>query len=325
MELRLLAVVCIVGCFELIPSVVSKGAGRAFPVASENYIISNFKQINPSIEWDETNFLIDLSGHYANCEALKKPHGIITIDRKTGDGGSIGGIIDSIEGGETHVDATDNYINQLIRRWNAGQQYNGLIRRASRFGCSVRPGCDGYAVVACLFSPAQDEERPVRTTTTTTTTPRPRPITTTKQPTTTQPPTAGNLVRTERPLFSGVVRALAFTNEQYKVAEGIYAKTWDPSHYLENLSGYETDCSMIGTQSWPFDHTGKFNALYHSNVKGMYGYAMNRGSTPDALAEILPKFKQTIVQRNIKELGCSLIPDCILGASMYVVVSCLYE
>lgn len=49
-------------------------------------------------------------------------------------------------------------------------------------------------------------------------------VTTTTQSTTTQPPTAGKLVRTERPLFSGVVRALAFTNEQYKVAEGIYAK-----------------------------------------------------------------------------------------------------
>jgi hypothetical protein len=78
-------------------------------------------------EWDETNFLVDLSGYYANCEALKKPHGVITVDRKTRDGVSIGGIVDSIEGRETHVDATEIYINQLIKRWNAGQLYNGLV------------------------------------------------------------------------------------------------------------------------------------------------------------------------------------------------------
>lgn len=44
------------------------------------------------------------------------------------------------------------------------------------------------------------------------------------RPTTVQPSTAEKLIRTERPLFSGVVRALAFTKEQYKVAEGIYGK-----------------------------------------------------------------------------------------------------
>jgi hypothetical protein len=68
-----------------------------------------------------------LSGYYANCEALKKPHGIITVDRISQDGSSIGGIVDSIEGRETHVDAAANYINQLIRRWNAAQLYNGLV------------------------------------------------------------------------------------------------------------------------------------------------------------------------------------------------------
>jgi hypothetical protein len=132
---------------------------------------------------------------------------------------------------------------------------------------------------------------------------------------------------TERELFTGEVRALAFTNEQYKVAEKIIERSWDPSHYLENLSGYETDCSMIGTRNWNFAHTQKFNRFSNVDIKGLYGYTVNRGSTPAALNEILPLFKQTILAANFKDLGCSLIPDCLEdnGSTMYVVVSCLYE
>ena len=78
-------------------------------------------------EWDESNFLVDLSGLYANCEALKQPRGIINVDRKTRDGDDIGAFTDNIEGGETHVDATNNYITQLIKRWNSAQVYNDMV------------------------------------------------------------------------------------------------------------------------------------------------------------------------------------------------------
>jgi hypothetical protein len=330
MEPQLCLAVYLLSTVSLFVPVISRGAGRAFPIESENYITSTFQQINPSIDWDETNFLVDLSGLYANCDALKQPRGTINVDRKTRDGATVGGIVDTIQGAETHVGATTNYIAEIIKRWNSSQLYNDLIKRSVKFGCSVRPGCDGYVVVACLFGSAQRGDNYVQTTT--------RPVPSTARPwttrsstttTTVRPSTAERLVvtRTERPLFTGEVRALAFTNEQYKVAEQIIERTWDPSHYLENLSGYETDCYMIGTRNWPFDHTQKFNRHSDMDIKGLYGYAVNRGSTPDALNQILPSFKQTIQAANFKDLGCSLIPDCIEenGSTMYVVVSCLYE
>jgi len=74
----------------------------------------------------------------------------------------------------------------------------------------------------------------------------------------------------------------------------LYVSTqeWDQSHYLENLSGYETVCSMVGTVHWDFAHTTALNQQLGSNIEGQYGYARNLGSTPDALDKILKKFAQ---------------------------------
>jgi hypothetical protein len=296
------------------------GAGRAFPIAAENFVCDSFEKINPSIEWDPTNFLVDLSGHYANCKALRKPMGLVTVDRLTPDGAPITAVVGSIEGSGTDVIATTAYIEELLKRWLSARTYNSYIIDATRFGCSVRPGCDGQVVVACLFAPQggniqKDRTAPAkleqRTTITTA-----RPTTTTPVPTTTV---------TDEPL-PGFQRALAFTPQQYDVAAQVIGKSWDQSHYLENLSGFETDCSMIGTTSWPFEHTNRFNRRQGLNIKGQYGYSLNKGSTPNALNEILDnqKFKNT-VSVSAKDLGCSLIPDCIHNQQMYVVISCLYE
>lgn len=289
--------------------VSSRGAGRAFPIAAENFVCDSFEKINPLIEWDPTNFLVDLSGHYANCKALRKPMGLISVDRLTPDGAPITGVVGSIEGSGTDVIATTAYIEEILKKWLGARTYHAQIEESTRFGCSVRPGCDGNVVVACLFAPAggdiqKDRKEPaklVHTTTTTTTT------------TTTEPPLAGEQ------------RALAFTPQQYDVVAQVLGKAWDKTHYLENLSGFETRCEMISMKDWSFEHTNKYSRRNRLNIIGQYGSAFNRGSTQNALLEILdePTFKNTL--KSAKKLGCSLIPDCIEGQHMYVVVACLYE
>lgn len=294
--------------------VSARGAGRAFPIAAENFVCDSFEKINPLIEWDPTNFLVDLSGHYANCKALRKPMGLISVDRLTPDGAPITGVVGSIEGSGTDVIATTAYIEAILKKWLGARAYHTQILESTRFGCSVRPGCDGMVVVACLFAPPggfqKDRTEPAKLVQTTTTT--------TRKPTTTTPTT------TTEPLV-GQQRALAFTPQQYDVAAQVLGKAWDKSHYLENLSGFETRCEMINANDWEFEHTNKFSRRHGLIIIGQYGSAFNRGSTPNALLEILnaPKFKSTL--KSAKKLGCSLIPDCVEGQQMYVVVSCLYE
>jgi len=71
---------------------------------------------------------------------------------------------------------------------------------------------------------------------------------------------------------------------------------WDRSHLLENLSGYETSCSMVGTDDWPFVEMNKIAENYGMHVTAVYGYALNQGSTDLALDRILENFKQVFTK-----------------------------
>jgi hypothetical protein len=285
----LLALAACLGCV-LVGGASAAGSGRAFPIDAENYVTEQLARINPQLQWDPTNFLVDLSGHYANCESVGR-RGSITVDRHTPEGYGITGAVDWTEGTRSDVDAVNEYIRTVVDRWVNTRLFHTEITGADRFGCSVRPGCSGRVSVSCLFSnsrPSNIEE------------PGDQP---------------------------GDQKALAFTPQQYDMAEQITGNRWDRSHFLENLSGYETDCAMIGTRDWPFTvATQMADRLADMTIVGTYGYAPNRGSTPDALVTILNGFK---VISNGRQVGCSLIPDCIQderpGAQMYVVVSCLYE
>jgi hypothetical protein len=307
-----------------------QGAGRAFPVASENFVIASFQRINKDIEWDHTNFLVDLSGHYATCKVVRSPLGIINVNRRTLEGTTIVGAVDVITGNNGDAASAEMYIELIIKRWVSSRTvYYTQISQSNCFGCSIRPACSNQAVVACLFANTstclQQKDWPQPLTTrrghrelpTEYTPPRLQATTTRRTIVTTTKPWDGS---SDRP--HGIQKALAFTPEQYKVAEDLIHKTWDSSHYLENLSGYETDCAMINTK-WYFSYTNKHNQVQGRNIKGEYGYALNRGSTPQALEEILRNFKL----RGARALGCSVIPDCIEESTrqMYVVVSCLYE
>jgi hypothetical protein len=308
MKLVVLCVLC------ALSSCAAKGAGRAFPIESENFAIENFQRINPRVEWDETNFLVDLSGHYASCRALQSPMGLLTITRLTPTGQTITGVVDKIEGKAHDINSVNNYIQQIIKRWATAQLYYSQVANADYCGCSVRPGCAGQVIVACLFTPGGQAPPPK---------PRPpQPLVQATAPRQEQPeknPTAPPEI-----VLVGQQKALAFTREQYSEAEIIMGRKWDRSHYLENLSGFETDCSMIGTTDWGFSYMKRVGILLNVRLVGQYGVSRNKGSTPAALAEILSTFK---VLSNIREVGCSIIPHCINPADrqMYVVVACLYE
>lgn len=255
-------------------------AGRAFPIDSENYITEKFTRINHRLEWDHTNFLVDLAGQYANCEHLDRT-GSIRVDRTTPDGESITGFVDNTDGSGTDINAVNGYLRTLIDEWARSRRYNGMIQAADRFGCSVRPGCRGKMVASCLFSPGRPSEEQKE----------------------------GQ-------------HALAFTRQQYFVAETYTGNRWDRSHLLENLSGYETDCAMIGNDDWQFTRVLAKEAETGMRLTGVYGWTENNGSTDVALNRILQNFKQI---QDARELGCSIIPDCMSGGQMYVVISCVYE
>jgi len=67
---------------------------------------------------------------------------------------------------------------------------------------------------------------------------------------------------------------------------------WDRSHLLENLSGYETSCSMIGSEDWPFTQARRIAANYGIRITAVYGSAVNEGSTDLAVDKIVENFKQ---------------------------------
>ena len=66
--------------------------------------------------YDTTNFLVDLSGNYANCNFIgRRLHD--RIDRLTPDGVSIGVIQDYTRGLETHTRAVDEYLRPVFEGW----------------------------------------------------------------------------------------------------------------------------------------------------------------------------------------------------------------
>jgi hypothetical protein len=287
--------VCSVVLLTLSGDVTASGAGRAFPIDSENYVTEQFQTINSRLEWDPTNFLVDLAGHYANCKAV---NGQVRVDRLTPEGQSIGGMVEVVDGARTDVDSVNSYIRTTIDRWMRSRVYNDMIRGGSRFGCSIRPGCSGRAAISCLFSPAGSV----------------RPIEPDDYEPADEPKPPENIVAEQA--------ALAFTAQQYEVAERFTGNKWDRSHFLENLSGFETRCEMIDNDNWPFTTARQFAAQYGVRISSVYGSAPNTGSTDEALNEILSKFKSI---RLARDLGCSIIPDCIRSSGMYAVVACIYS
>jgi hypothetical protein len=262
----------------------ARGAGRAFPIDSENYVIEAFQRINRNIEWDETNFLVDLAGLYANCDNTGRGGQFVNVEKRRPDGSDIGGYVD-----DTYGDSNDynRYIQSIIDSWTRdfGSGIYNQIQFADRFGCSVRPGCSNRLVVACLFSPSRGPND------------GPSDI------------DVGKLAR-------------AFTKEQYIVAEKTTGQVWDSSEELANQSGQEVSCFMLLSESMRFPKAQSYAKLRGYTVQMLYGSSPNVGATEPAMVKVLQSMKH---MSNVDKVGCSLVPDCVVGGEMYVVVGCLFK
>lgn len=288
------------------------GAGRAFPINAELNTIELLRKINPKIEWDSTNLLTDLAGNEVDCSITDTQ--IKQTDKLTLSGEGIIAIIDYGEGTASDVNSVVEYIDNLLSSWPEKSDIANQIKQSHKVGCSVRPGCKGFLSVACLFSQSpQNIEAPKFSATTTVKTNEEQDELQQDEPQLDEPQNDEYQDDAE-----GDIRALAFTEQQYDVAEQIIGTKWDRSHYLENLSGFDTNCAMIEANDWIFGRL----ASPDMRLFGQFGWAENKGDTESALVEILSKFKH---HSNIIDVGCSLIPDCLFNKRMYVVASCLYQ
>lgn len=87
-------------------------------------------------QWDKTNFLVDLSGNYANCDYINRQGFLDVVDRKMPDGRAIMAIIDSTYGEETHTNAVDGYIRPVMERWIQNNDYLAQVfQNACRLIC----------------------------------------------------------------------------------------------------------------------------------------------------------------------------------------------
>jgi len=258
-------------------------ANRAFPVPTQNFVEDLFQRINPNIEWDPTNFLVDLAGHYTSCEIVGT-RGPFSTTSKYAEGKTIGGLKDFHAGEKHYGEDVHEYLMAGLKSWISDPLMTPQIRKADRFGCSVRPLCSGYVTFACLFSPAASSIDP-------------------------------NDVLVEP-------NAQAFTPEQYSLAEDITRQFWDRAHTLENLSGVDADCSMIDNRASHI-HARKYAEYHNMKLDYAYGSAENKGETEPALKQILHELTPVFLKINPVKIGCSLIPDCMVGGQMFVVVNCV--
>ena len=67
-----------------------------------------------------------------------------------------------------------------------------------------------------------------------------------------------------------------------------FVQNWDRSYYLENLSGTETDCSMVDERyhDWVKSEEIAFNNM-GLRVTGISGSAVNMGDTESAMRKII--------------------------------------
>jgi len=141
-----IAVICIVLCW----AHGSLAQGRALSESAREAMTTGFRPISSQIAYDDQYLLVNLAGRYAFCDQSEFSFQEV-IGNAVPSGYSLRSLADSIEGGESHVKAVEGYVDTIVDQWRYDQIFNDEIRAADRFGCGVRPGCDGRMVIACVF------------------------------------------------------------------------------------------------------------------------------------------------------------------------------
>ncbi|XP_064628660.1 uncharacterized protein LOC135488123 [Lineus longissimus] len=290
------------GFFFLLVCLPATFAGMAFPVGTERDVQDIFRDVNPSIRWDSTNFLVDEAGPYADCSYVGT-RGLISLTKLTDKYLQAHGVMESVAGltddtrmtGRTLSGARKDIIT-ITKSWVRKSPFFEQIKEAHKFGCSVLPSCGDRTVVTCIFTPAYQGQGD-------------------------QGGQNGGGVN------SG---AVAFTGEQYILTEGMFQKQnrvtkWDRSYFLENLSGTETSCAMIGRRQWNYQKAQKTARKYKKGSIGLlFGWANRSGNTDRDVENITGQWLRTDEGRKqisrAKNVGCSLIQECGNGQT---VVSCI--
>ena len=77
-------------------------------------------------EWDPTNYLVDLSGQYANCKTVFS-RGFVLVDKQSPDGSSIGGLTDYYQGLATDADSVKAYLKSAMPRWTTDSLFSEQV------------------------------------------------------------------------------------------------------------------------------------------------------------------------------------------------------
>lgn len=277
---------------------------RAFPVGVDTRTEEIFRKINPYIKWDQTNYLVDLSGPYAICSNANQ-EGVLAVSKdvensKLYGANGIGALISGTRTTGTTASLAKFDIYTIINSWVKREPFISQIKKASKFGCSIEPGCsNGKSIVVCLFTPKytgndgfQGDKNPEN--------------------------------------IKDNIRAVAYTPEEYTITEQVFTRlnsriVWDRSHLLENLSGGVTSCAMIGKTSYDASRAQTEAKSRGVSTAFIFGWTRRNGNTDNAVRELALGWSKSDwrVIQSAKKVGCSLAVGCggkqdILVASCFI-------
>lgn len=277
--------------------------GRAFPMRSLEYVKKRFKEINPTLAWDNLNYLEKMAAEYASCkyeQGLIEGYSLIPTNQS---------YIAFVEYEQLEGNTVTFVIKNLapiVDKWVEKRRFNSQIENARKFACSVNPGCGYYEKrmgVSCVFSPSseilEDEPEP-----------------------------------TEAPNFNIEVPSSpeALPDEGYDLIKEFSRSGATRHEFLENLSLLETSCDMLVGDSWPFNTANKVIKDIGITIGGFFGRVQVRKNeqTMDAINRLLSDLHRanTPFSKNMK-IGCSIIKDCPkqVGSErqLWVALSCVYH
>lgn len=271
--------------------------GRAFPSRSLEYVKMKFKEINPELIWDNRNYLEAMAADYASCNYPEEiVYGYANIPDNTS-------FVVFVEYQDLPGHAKSDVIKNLepvVNNWVEKKRYNTQIGNASIFACSVSPGCgrrEDRMGVSCVFSPSS------------------KPYVYNPDD---YPDEPENIEEQAEP------EPEPLTPDQYDRGGELTDSNWNKNKFLENLSLLETNCSLVGKDSWDFEKAKSIVNGLGLKISGAFGTAEIPSSNVDpALDSIFKQMKRELPQ-NV-QIGCSLIRNCFVESKEFAVSTCVYE
>jgi len=290
-------------------------AGFSYPSTMPMEVEKLWRSTNPSIRWDETNFLVDEAGPFAECKK-KGVNGEFDVNPR-GSGSNfgqpgnqqdeIGGYSTDVTTSGTTVGGVTSDILKVMRDWQRDEPFRTQIQRGRTFGCSVQPGCESgrfnddtrRTVIACLFTPkfsrfggfSGDDAKAHADT----------PI-----------PHSIIFTSTEYDILTA---ELMFVNQNINVI---------PLDKLEYLSRYVTDCSLSKTSTAMSLRLRRLSEVHTISTELIADFTTKTGDTNEDIRFIISKMLGNLKVQELfgktKKIGCSVNDSC---PNNEVVVACV--